>query len=185
MKIGNFTILDGNGNPIEDGVRYFNRYQSTLPHTLVLQCFRLKKFYTVGGFVHEKPVVDFMMQYGNGNSFRSYFESTFIDKGIYAFDQLIPVNEGIKLNFEYCNNKSMIAAYKKKLGIDDSAKNETAEAKPYRVTVHCDNKGIKVEGARTDIGSTCDTDASDLDGFLRIAEHWWNTYCKPIEKKGE
>lgn len=185
MKIGNFTILDGNGDPIVDGVRYFNRYQSTLPHKLVLLCFRLKKFYTVGGFVHEKPVVDFMMQYGNGNSFRSFFESQFIAEGIYAFDQLIPVNEGIKLNFEYCNNKSMIAAYKKKLGIDDSAKNETAEAKPYRVTVHCDNKGIKVEGARTDIGSTCDTDASDLDGFLRIAEHWWNTYCKPIEKKGE
>ena len=56
-------------------------------------------------------------------------------------------------------------------------KKETAEAKPYRMTVHCDNTGIKVEGARTDIGSTCDTDASDLDSFLRIAEHWWNTYA--------
>ena len=185
MKIGNFTILDGNGNPIEDGVRYFNRYQSTLPHTLVLRCFRLKKFKSFGGFVSEKPVVDYKVQYANGNSYRAYFESTFIAKGIYAFDQLIPVNEGIKLNFEYSNNNSMIAAYKKKLGIDDSAKKETAEAKPYRVTVHCDNTGIKVEGARTDIGSTCDTDASDLDSFLRIAEHWWNTYCKPIEKKGE
>lgn len=64
------------------------------------------------------------------------------------------------------------------IGIPDSAKEETAEAKPYHVTVHCDNTGIKVKGARTDIGSTCDTDASSLANFLRIAEYWWHTYCK-------
>lgn len=185
MNVGIYTVLDGNGDPLEDGVRYFNRYQSKVPHDLTLTCIRLKDFKTIGGFVKSKPVVDFVVNYANGGTHHSQFESQFITEGVYAFHQLIPVSKGIKLDFEYCNTNSMIAAYKKKLGIPDSAKNGTAEAKPYRVTVHCDNKGIKVEGARTDIGSTCDTDASDLDSFLRIAEHWWNTYCKPIEKKGE
>ena len=51
------------------------------------------------------------------------------------------------------------------------------------VKVHCSNKGIKVDGSRTDIGSTCDTDASTLMDFLRIAETWWNTYTKESEGK--
>ena len=28
------TLLDGNGNPFDLKVKYFNRYQSTIPHDL-------------------------------------------------------------------------------------------------------------------------------------------------------
>ena len=66
MNVGIYTVLDGNGDPLEDGVRYFNRYQSKVPHDLTLTCIRLKDFKTVGGFVKPKPVVDFVVNYANG-----------------------------------------------------------------------------------------------------------------------
>lgn len=117
MKIGEYTILDGNGDPIEEGVQYFNRYQSTIPHSLTDLNFTLKKFKTVGGFISYKPIVYFNSVYSKGKG-QGYFSSTRITDGIYAFDQLIPVSKGITLNFEYCNTNSMIEAYKKKLGLD-------------------------------------------------------------------
>ena len=43
--------------------------------------------------------------------------------------------------------------------------------------IHCDKNGISVRGARN-IGSMCDTDASSKSDFLRICEHWWNTYVR-------
>ena len=118
MKIGEYTILDGNGDPIEECVRYINRYQSTLPHILTSLNFRLKTFRTVGGFHFTKPVVYCVAKYLTGKRCGSMFESTCIDKGIYAFDQLIPKDKGITLSFDYCNTNSMIEAYKKKLGLD-------------------------------------------------------------------
>ena len=118
MQLGEYTIIDGNGDPIEECVRYFNRYQSTLPHILTSLNFRLKTFRTVGGFHYTKPVVYFIAKYLSGKRCSGMFESTCIDKGVYAFDQLIPKEKGITISFEYCNTNSMIAAYKKKLGLD-------------------------------------------------------------------
>ena len=51
------------------------------------------------------------------------------------------------------------------------------------VQVHCSNTGIDVKGARSDIGSCCDTNADSLSSFLRIAEHWWNTYTRESKKQ--
>ena len=45
-----------------------------------------------------------------------------------------------------------------------------------QVIVHCSRTGIRVSGAN-DVGSTSDTVVSSRSGFMRVAEHWWNSYC--------
>ena len=52
-----------------------------------------------------------------------------------------------------------------------------SSSKRKELKIHCDKNGISVRGARN-IGSTCDTDASSKSDFLRICEHWWNTYVR-------
>ena len=46
-----------------------------------------------------------------------------------------------------------------------------------QLKINCTKNGIRVYGANN-IGSTCDTDAGTRQDFMRIAEHWWNTYCE-------
>lgn len=53
-----------------------------------------------------------------------------------------------------------------------------------RLKINCTKNGIRVYGARN-IGSTCDTDAGTRQDFMRIAEHWWNTYCRDARRKKE
>ena len=44
------------------------------------------------------------------------------------------------------------------------------------ITIHCTKSGIRIDGANN-IGSTSDTLISSRSQFMRVAEHWWNTYC--------
>ena len=46
-----------------------------------------------------------------------------------------------------------------------------------QLTINCTKSGIRVTGAN-DIGSTSDAVVSSRKQFMRIAEHWWNTYCE-------
>ena len=46
-----------------------------------------------------------------------------------------------------------------------------------QLRIHCTKVGIRVNGANN-IGSTCDNVVSSKRDFMRVAEHWWNTYCE-------
>ena len=43
--------------------------------------------------------------------------------------------------------------------------------------IHCDKDGIRIKGTN-DIGSTSDSVVTSKQQFLRLCEHWWNTYCE-------
>ena len=119
------TILDGNGDPFDERKRYFNRYQSKIPHTLTLNGLFIKHIKTVGGYISDRPAVHIHVTYPNyagGKTRRhdSHFEAEYIKEGMYGFHQLIPVDKGIKLDFEYGDNRSYMGAVLKKLA-EDSA----------------------------------------------------------------
>ena len=45
-----------------------------------------------------------------------------------------------------------------------------------QLTIHCTKGGIRVSGAGN-VGSTSDALVSSKRNFMRVCEHWWNTYC--------
>lgn len=51
-----------------------------------------------------------------------------------------------------------------------------------QLTIHCTKSGLHVAGAKN-VGSTSDNVISTRSQFMRVAEHWWNTYCE--DGKGE
>ena len=99
-SLDNVTLLDGNGNPFDLKVKYFNRYQSTIPHDLSITRISVKHKKTVGGFYFDRPVARCKMNY-SGYRTTGTFEADFIDEGVFGFPQFIPVDSGITLRFEY------------------------------------------------------------------------------------
>ena len=98
-NISDYKIFDGNGKPFDPHRSYFNRYQSTLRHDLEVRSIKPCKYKTCGGIVNS------FKYYGEDgritrNSGR--FEGEYIAKNIYGFPQLIPVEDGITLDFKYC-----------------------------------------------------------------------------------
>ena len=45
-----------------------------------------------------------------------------------------------------------------------------------QLAIHCTKGGIRVSGTNN-IGSTSDALVSSKRSFMRVCEHWWNTYC--------
>lgn len=113
MNSGNicdYKIYDGNGKPFDRWRRYFNRYQSTLRHDIEVRSIKPCKYKTVGSFVNYRLVAYCSFKYygedGHITRNSGRFEGKYIAKNIYGFPQLIPVDEGITLDFEYCKTGS-------------------------------------------------------------------------------
>lgn len=108
--ICDYKIYDGNGKPFDRSRRYFNRYQSTLRHDLEVRSIKPCKYKTCGGFVNYRIVAYCSFKYygedGRITRHSGQFEGEYIAKNIYGFPQLIPVDEGITLDFEYCKTGS-------------------------------------------------------------------------------
>ena len=49
-----------------------------------------------------------------------------------------------------------------------------------QLSIHCTKGGIQVNGANN-VGSTCDTVVTSKKNFMRVCEHWWNTYAEKVE----
>jgi len=110
-SLDNVTILDGNGNPFDLKVKYFNRYQSTIPHDLSITKISVKHKKTVGGFNFDRPVARCKMNY-SGQILSCTFEADFIDEGVFGFPQFIPVESGITLKFDYGKIGAYVTAVK-------------------------------------------------------------------------
>lgn len=111
--LSKITILDGNGEAFDRKRRYFNRYQSTLPHKLRVVTVAVKHKKTVGGYMFDRPVVRCDINYG-GSKVRGTFEADFIEEGVFGFPQLIPIETGITLNFDYGETTAYAKAVKKR-----------------------------------------------------------------------
>ena len=127
--LSGLILLDGNGDPFDETRRYFNRYQSTLEHDLRIKEVFVKHIKTVGGFPCDRPAVRCEFIYPNyaGGKTRKHighFEADFIEKGVYGFPQMIPIDKGITLDFEYGNSNSYANAVQKKR---QEASNEKAK----------------------------------------------------------
>ena len=97
------VLLDGNGDPFDENRTYFNRYQPSLSHHMDIRRLYVKHNKTVGGFPVDRPAVHVRIHYHlSKNCHNTSFEADFIDEGVYGFDQLIPLDTGITLDFEYC-----------------------------------------------------------------------------------
>jgi hypothetical protein len=109
-NISDYKIYDGNGRPFDWSRRYFNRYQSTMRHDLEVRSIKPCRYKTCGGFVNYHPVAYCSFKYygedGRITRNSGRFEGEYIAKNVYGFPQLIPVNEGITLDFEYCKTGS-------------------------------------------------------------------------------
>ena len=107
-NINDYEIYDGNGKPFDWSRRYFNRYQSTMRHDLEVRSIKPCKYKTCGGFVNYHPVAYCSFKYyrDDGSITRNdgRFEGEYIEKNVYGFPQLIPVDEGITLDFKYCQS---------------------------------------------------------------------------------
>ena len=105
-NISDYKIYDGNGKPFDGSRRYFNRYQSTLRHDLEVRTIKPCKYKTCGGIVNYRLVAYCSFEYygedGRITRNSGRFEGEYIAKNIYGFPQLIPVDEGITLDFKYC-----------------------------------------------------------------------------------
>ena len=105
-NISDYKIYDGNGKPFDGSRRYFNRYQSTLRHNLEVRSIKSCKYKTCGGIVNYRPVAYCSFEYyaedGRITRNSGRFEGEYIAKNIYGFPQLIPVEDGITLDFKYC-----------------------------------------------------------------------------------
>ena len=105
------TLLDGNGNPFDLKVKYFNRYQSTIPHDLSITKISVKHKKTVGGFNFDRPVARCKINY-SGQIVNGTFEADFIEDGVFGFPQFIPVDSGITLKFDYGTSGAYATAVK-------------------------------------------------------------------------
>ena len=105
------TLLDGNGNPFDQKVKYFNRYQSTIPHDINITGISVKHKKTIGGFIFDRPVARCKINY-SGQKVRGTFESDFIEEGVFGFSQFIPVESGITLKFDYGKSGAYATAVK-------------------------------------------------------------------------
>lgn len=107
-NISDYKIYDGNGKPFDPRRRYFNRYQSTLRHDLEVRSIKPCKYKTCGGLVNYHPVAYCSFKYygddGRITRHSGRFEGEYIAKNIHGFPQLIPVDEGITLDFKYCQS---------------------------------------------------------------------------------
>lgn len=105
------TLLDGNGNPFGLKVKYFNRYQSTIPHDINITGISVKHKKTVGGFNFDRPVARCKINY-SGHRTTCTFEADFIEEGVFGFPQFIPVESGITLHFDYDESGAYATAIK-------------------------------------------------------------------------
>lgn len=53
-----------------------------------------------------------------------------------------------------------------------------------QLTIESTKSGLRISGSR-DIGSTSDTVVSTKAAFMRVCEHWWNTYCESGKDSGD
>ena len=125
-NISDYKIYDGNGKLFDPHRSYFNRYQSTLRHDLEVRSIKSCKYKTCGGFVNYRPVAYCSFKYygedGRIKRNSGRFEGEYIAKNIYGFPHLIPVDEGITLDFKYCQS----GAYRE--GVLELWKKENPEA---------------------------------------------------------
>lgn len=105
------TLLDGNGNSFDRKVKYFNRYQSTIPHSLHIIEIAVKHKKTIGGFIFDRPVARCKINY-SGQIVSCTFEADFIEEGVFGFPQFIPVESGITLKFDYGTSGAYATAVK-------------------------------------------------------------------------
>ena len=110
-KLSDVVLLDGNGKLFNWTGNYFNRFQSTIPHMLRILCVAVKHNKTIGGYIYDRPVVQCSITYGTWTN-RCTFEAEFIEQGIFGFPQMIPVETGITLNFDYGYSDSYAKAVK-------------------------------------------------------------------------
>ena len=107
-NISDYKIYDGNGKPFDGSRRYFNRYQSTLRHNLKVRSIKACRYKTCGGLVNYHPVAYCSFKYygedGRITRHDGRFEGEYIAKNVHGFPQLIPVDEGITLDFKYCQS---------------------------------------------------------------------------------
>lgn len=115
------TLFDGNGNPFDLKVKYFNRYQSTIPHNLSITGISVKHKKTVGGFIFDRPVARCKINY-SGQIASCTFEADFIEEGVFGFPQFIPVETGITLKFDYDKSGAYATAVKN-LMLDNKKEN--------------------------------------------------------------
>lgn len=126
--LNNVTLLDGNGSLFDIGVKYFNRYQSTIPHDLTITGISVKHKKTVGGFYFDRPVACCKMHY-SGHRTTCTFEADFIDEGVFGFPQFIPVETGITLKFEYGKSGEYATAVKNLMSSNKKEKSDKKENK--------------------------------------------------------
>ena len=51
-----------------------------------------------------------------------------------------------------------------------------------QISIYCTKCGMQIEGA-DNVGSRYSNAVSTKRDFLRVAEHWWNTYCQKVEEQ--
>lgn len=119
-SLDNVTILDGNGNPFDPKIKYFNRYQSTIPHDLSIMGISVKHMKTFGGLIFDRPVARCKMNY-SGYRTTCTFEADFIEDGIFGFPQFIPIETGITLEFNYGESNAYSNAVKNLMKIKDKS----------------------------------------------------------------
>jgi len=119
-SLDNVTILDGNGNPFDLKVKYFNRYQSTIPHDLSITGISVKHMKTFGGLIFDRPVAHCKMNYSKHRT-TCTFEADFIEDGIFGFPQFIPIETGIVLEFNYGESSAYSNAVKNLMKIKDKS----------------------------------------------------------------
>ena len=138
-NISDYKIYDGNGKLFDWSRRYFNRYQSTMRHDLEVRSIKPCKYKTCGGFVNYRPVAYCSFKYyrEDGRITRNdgRFEGEYIAKNIYGFPQLIPVDDGITLDFKYCQSgayRDAVLELWKKENPEALKEAESAEAEERR-----------------------------------------------------
>ncbi len=121
--LNNVTLLDGNGSTFDIGVKYFNRYQSTIPHDLNITGISVKHKKTVGGLIFDRPVAHCKINY-SGQIASCTFEADFIEEGVFGFPQFIPVETGITLKFEYGKSGEYATAVKNLMSSNKKEKSD-------------------------------------------------------------